>query len=65
MAGRVGKTYNGAQFRRILKLRMTIGLADDGCDLLIYLLYVNYINELVLSSDVQGKHAQLLKSLAG
>lgn len=48
------KTYNQSSFRRVLRSKLnsnegsnTVGIKSDNCDILIYLIYMNYVNELI------------------
>lgn len=41
-------TYNQKRFRKVLQTTgVSKPIKKDNCDLLVYLLYVNYMNELV------------------
>lgn len=53
------KTYDQSKFRKVLlkqldhvpsKVKKAKTLKRDNCDLLVYLIYVNYMNELIKQS---------------
>lgn len=47
------KTYRKSAFRKVLKSKTDNGcsLKNDSCDLLVYLIYLNYINRLTLDIE--------------
>ncbi|CAI5755756.1 unnamed protein product [Candida verbasci] len=51
------KTYNQPAFRKTLISKLNefgaVGLKDDNSDLLIYLIYINYLNDLIRQSSTK------------
>lgn len=70
---KVSKSYPQSSFRRILKTKTELGIANDNTDMLIYLIYMDYLGKLMSTASEDGiserkieeNHEQLLKYYRG
>lgn len=51
---KVTKSYPQSSFRRILKGKSSFSLADDNTDMVIYLIYMDYLNTLMAEASSTG-----------
>lgn len=65
----VSKSYDQSKFKRILNSKTKLKFKSDNSDLLVYLIYIHYLNKLVKDdvNDVQleERHKLLLKQFKG
>lgn len=65
----VSKSYDQSKFKKILNNKTKLKFKSDNSDLLVYLIYIHYLNKLVKDdvNDVQleERHKLLLKQFKG
>lgn len=66
------KAYPKNTFRKILKANTPLEVANDNTDMVVYLLYMEYLGKLMsagenglLESSINAAHEQLLKKYRG
>lgn len=62
----VSKSYNSQRFRKVLNSKTSLAFKNDQSDMLVYLIYVNYLNKMIESKNItqtslKQKHINLLK----
>lgn len=72
MPYKVSKAYPKSTFRRILKANTALRVANDNTDMLVYLLYMEYLSKLMASSEgdilegaIEAAHQELLRKYRG
>lgn len=65
----VSKSYDQSKFKKILNSKTKLKFKSDNSDLLVYLIYIHYLNKLVKEdvNDVklEERHKLLLKQFKG
>ncbi|KAF5210364.1 putative 54S ribosomal protein [Clavispora lusitaniae] len=70
---KVFKSYPQSSFRRILKGKTKLSLTNDNTDMIVYLIYMDYLNKLMTEASSTGltergieqAHEGLMKKFRG
>lgn len=73
-------SYDKSKFKKVIQLKTKLPIKNDNSDLLIYLIYINYLNKLIISGNneddddnldelneikLKKKHQLLMKKFGG
>lgn len=70
---KASKIYPQSSFKKLLRARAGLALANDNTDMLVYLIYMDYLAKLLRSNGkgelseatIQNRHNQLMKRYRG
>lgn len=70
---KVTKSYPQSSFRKVIKAKTNLPIAKDNADMLVYLIYIEYLHQLLDGATEKGMsersieevHAELMKKFQG
>lgn len=70
---KVTKSYPQSSFRKVIKAKTNLPIAKDNSDMLVYLIYIEYLHQLLNGATEKGMsersiedvHAELMKKFQG
>lgn len=70
---KVTKSYPQSSFRKVIKTKTPLTIANDNTDMLVYLVYIEYLHQLLAGVSEQGMtehavdsvHSDLLRRFQG
>lgn len=70
---KVAKSYPQSSFRKVIKAKTKLSVAKDNSDLLVYLVYIEYLHQLLggisergmSERSIEAVHDELMKKFQG
>lgn len=60
---KVAKSYPRSSFRKVIKAKTNLPVANDNSDMLVYLVYIEYLHQLLSEAQEKGMTAKTIEQV--